>query len=82
MAKPSIKGQGSVNAGISKLKEYSIYVSNESKNVINEYYNYYWETLKDGSIINKPKHDYSHSMDAIRYAVYSHYRVDQNFFVI
>lgn len=82
MAKPSIKGQGSVNAGISKLKEFNIYVSNESKNIINEYYNYYWETLKDGTIINKPKHDYSHSMDAIRYAVYSHYRVDQNFFVI
>lgn len=80
--KPAIKGQGSINAGISLLKEYDIYVSKESKNIIKEYNNYYWEELKDGTIINKPKDKFNHAMDSIRYGVYSQYGKRQNFFVI
>lgn len=82
LIKPCIKGQGSVNAGISLLKEYDIFVSQESKNVFNEYNSYYWEQLKDGTIINKPKMLSDHLMDAIRYGVYSHFGKRQKFFVI
>ncbi len=42
-----------------------------SPNVIREYRNYLWETDKDGMILNVPEHTFSHSMDAIRYALVS-----------
>jgi len=80
--KPAIKGQGSINAGISLLKEYDIFVSNESDNIKREYHNYYWEELKDGTIINKPRDKENHTMDSIRYAVYSRFGRRENFFVI
>jgi len=82
LIKPAIKGQGSINAGISLLKEFDVYVSKESKNIIKEYNNYYWEELKDGTIVNKPKDKFNHAMDSIRYGVYSQYGKKQNFFVI
>lgn len=80
--KPAIKGTGSINAGISLLKEFDIVVSQESKNIIKEYHNYYWEQLKDGTIINKPVDRFNHAMDAIRYGVYSQYSKRSDFFVI
>ena len=82
LIKPAVKGQGSVMAGISKLKEFEIYVSNQSTNIKREYNAYYWQTLKDGTIINKPVDRENHAMDAIRYAVYSNYGKAENFFVI
>ena len=80
--KPAIKGQGSINAGISLLKEYDIFVSKESQNITREYHNYYWEQLKDGTIINKPQDKENHTMDSIRYATYSRFGKRENFFVI
>lgn len=80
--KPAIKGQGSVNAGISLLKEFDIFVSDDSKNIQKEYNSYFWTELKDGTIINKPVDKYNHAMDAIRYAVYSQYSNRNEFFVV
>ena len=80
--KPAVKGTGSINAGISLLKEFDIVVSQESKNIIKEYHNYYWEQIKDGTIINKPVDRFNHAMDAIRYGVYSQYSKRNDFFVI
>ena len=80
--KPSVKGAGSINAGISLLKEFNIVVSQESKNIIKEYHNYYWTELKDGTIINKPMDRFNHQMDCIRYGVYSQYGKRAEFFVI
>lgn len=80
--KPAKKGQGSIMAGISLLKEYDIFVSQDSKNLYKEYNNYYWEELKDGTIINKPKDAFNHLQDALRYAVYSEYSNRIDFFVI
>jgi|TARA_Y100000033_G_scaffold50625_1_gene61646 phage terminase large subunit len=80
--KPAVKGQGSINAGISLLKEYDVIVSKESQNILREYHNYYWEELKDGTIINKPQDKENHTMDSIRYAVYSRFGKRENFFVI
>ena len=81
-AKPSIKGQGSVNAGISLLKEFDIIVSEESTNFKKEQVSYLWEELKDGTIINKPVDKMNHLMDALRYAVYSRYKNRNDFFVV
>tara|TARA_R110000787_G_scaffold197306_1_gene308636 strand:+ start:931 stop:2130 length:1200 start_codon:yes stop_codon:yes gene_type:complete len=81
-AKGAIKGQGSINAGISLIKEFDIYLSNESKNFLKEYHTYYWHELKDGTIINKPMDRMNHLQDALRYVVYSVYSKRTDFFVI
>jgi phage terminase large subunit len=81
-AKGATKGSGSINAGISLLKEFDIIVSNESKNIKKEQQTYFWHQLKDETIINKPIDKNNHLMDAIRYAVYSQYRNRNDFFVV
>jgi phage terminase large subunit len=68
---PCEKGPGSVNAGIQFVQEQRVSMTKTSYNVIREYRNYLWETDKDGRILNKPEHTYSHSMDAIRYGLNS-----------
>jgi len=82
MIKGAVKGQGSINAGISLIKEFDIIVSKESTNLAKEYSAYYWTELKDGTIINKPVDRNNHLMDALRYAVYSQYSKRNDFFVI
>lgn len=82
MAKSAIKGQGSINAGISLIKEFDVIVSKESKNFMKEYQSYLWEELKDGTIVNKPVDRMNHMCDAFRYAVYSVYSKRTDFFVI
>lgn len=66
---PANKGRGSVNHGIQVVQSQRIFVTKRSVNVIKEYRNYLWETDKQGKILNEPEHQYSHSMDAIRYAM-------------
>ncbi len=61
------KGQGSVNQGIQFVQDQKISVTKRSVNIIREYRNYMWMTDKEGTIINDPEHQFSHSMDAIRY---------------
>ena len=82
LAKGAIKGQGSINAGISLLKELEIIVSLESKNMRKEQQTYFWDELKDGTIINKPIDKNNHLMDALRYCVYSKYKNRTEFFVV
>lgn len=67
MAAP--KGPGSVLQGIQFVQDQRISVTKRSTNIIKEYRNYLWITDKDGIIQNKPEHAFSHSMDAIRYAL-------------
>ena len=82
LAKPAIKGAGSITAGISLIKEFDVYVSKESKNLINEQRTYFWQQLKDGTIINTPIDKNNHLCDALRYATYSMYKNRNDFFVI
>lgn len=63
------KGPGSVKQGIDYTQSQRISVTKRSINVLKEYRNYVWLTDKDGKIINEPDHTWSHSMDAIRYAM-------------
>lgn len=74
---PSKKGKGSVNQGIQYVQGQNISVTKRSVNIIKEYRNYVWITDKDGIILNEPDHLYSHSMDAIRYALASIRNPDQ-----
>ena len=62
------KGSGSVLGGIQKLQDYEIIIHPSCTNTINDISNYAWEKdrLTD-KVTNKPEHDFSHSMDALRY---------------
>jgi len=68
---PSQKGQGSVLQGIQYVQDQKISVTKRSLNLLKEYRNYLWQTDRDGKIINEPEHLFSHSMDAVRYALES-----------
>lgn len=68
---PTDKGKDSVKHGIQLVQDQKMAMTQRSINVIKEYRNYLWETDKDGNILNIPEHAYSHSMDAIRYAIRS-----------
>src|SRR3990167_4983299 len=65
------KGKDSVLNGIQLVQDQRISVTKRSVNIIKEYRNYLWETDKDGKILNVPEHTFSHSQDAIRYALTS-----------
>ncbi|QDP55030.1 MAG: putative terminase large subunit [Prokaryotic dsDNA virus sp.] len=82
LAKGAIKGPGSISAGISMLKEFEIFISNESTNLKREQYSYYWQQLKDNTIINKPIDKNNHLIDSLRYCVYSKFKNRTDFFVI
>ncbi len=73
---PANKGQGSVLQGIQYVQRQRISVTKRSVNVIKEYRNYLWKTDPNGKIVNEPEHQFSHSMDAIRYALESNKPVD------
>lgn len=61
------KGPDSVRNGIQLVQDQRISITQRSINIIKEYRNYLWKTDKDGRILNVPEHEFSHSMDGIRY---------------
>lgn len=67
----SQKGPGSVNQGIQWVQEQRMSMTKASVNVIKSYRNYMWKTDRDGNVIDKPDHEYSDAMDAIRYGLES-----------
>ncbi len=68
------KGVGSINAGISKVKEYNIFYTASSKNIEFERAKYMWMIDKEtGKPVNTPVETNNHLMDAIRYAIYSNF---------
>jgi phage terminase large subunit len=68
---PAEKGRDSVANGIQLVQDQRMSLTKRSVNLIREYRNYLWETDRDGKILNEPEHQYSHGMDAIRYALSS-----------
>ena len=67
-----VKGKDSVKQGIQYVQDQKISITKRSINIVKEYRNYLWEIDKEGKIINKPEHQFSHSMDAIRYGLDSY----------
>lgn len=64
---PAQKGRDSISSGISILNRYRKHVTQRSKNIINEYRNYRWQTDINGEPMNRPIDRYNHSIDAQRY---------------
>jgi len=69
-AKPSEKD---VWGGIMKLKSYPLFVTHNSENIKRELQSYKWKTDKDGNIAQDeaPVKENDHSLDALRYAVFT-----------
>jgi phage terminase large subunit len=66
----AIKGPDSIKYGINKVKEYEVYVTADSKNLINEKQSYkYKEDKLTGEFISIPEDKSNHLMDAERYAL-------------
>ena len=69
---PAQKGQGSIKAGISKLKEFNVFYTSSSKNLAEERKRYMWEKDKiTGKPTNQPIDSWNHLLDATRYGVYT-----------
>lgn len=69
---PAKKGPGSVNQGIQFVQSKRMSVTNRSTRTIKAYRNYMWATDKNSKILNEPDdtiHEWSNSMDAIRYGM-------------
>ena len=65
----SRKGGDSVNHGIQLLQNYTFIIKPKCKEVYREISNYCWAKDRNGKSTDKPDHEFSHTMDAIRYAV-------------
>lgn len=68
---PAEKGPDSVRNGIQLVQSQRMSVTSRSVNVIKEYRNFLWQVDKNGKVMNVPEHQFSHSQDAIRYAIVS-----------
>ncbi len=66
---PAEKGKDSVNSGIQLVQVQKISITKRSVNGIKEYRNYLWQVDKNDKPLNIPEHDFSHFMDATRYAL-------------
>lgn len=66
---PVTKFPDSINAGIAKMKEFKLCVTERSINVQKEFKNYIYQRDKEGNFINKPIDKFNHAIDAIRYVV-------------
>lgn len=66
---PVRKGPGSVLAGINKMLELNIVVTERSKNLRYELDNYCWAKDRDGKYTNEPIDADNHLIDGVRYFV-------------
>lgn len=73
-ATPALKGPGSINSGIEKVKEFKVFYTASSKNIDFERRRYEWTKDKiTGKPINVPIDMFNHCMDAARMGIYTHY---------
>jgi len=61
-----------VNKGIDAVKTHAWYITKESVNTLKEVKSYAWKE-KDGKALDEPVKVNDHLMDAIRYAVHTHF---------
>ncbi len=65
------KGPDSVRYGIDVIGGYEIVVHPRCVSFITEIENYVWESDESGNKLNRPKDEFNHLMDAMRYAMES-----------
>ena len=74
--KPAPKGPGSVEYGHQKVRQYHQFWTKDSINCIKEQRNYRYIPDKDGKLTQKTTHNFSHGMDARRYAIMGKFETD------
>lgn len=70
---PADKSADSVLFGIETVKSYRLHITAQSVNVQKDFKNYKWKTDKNGNTLDQPTHGFSHSPDAVRYPVFTHW---------
>lgn len=65
--KPAKKGPDSVRIGIDAMRRYKLHVHEESLNAQKEFRNYKWKVDKNGRMLNEPRDEWNHAVDAVRY---------------
>lgn len=68
-ARPAVKGPDSVLFGIQQIQNYKIVYDSSCSNFDIEIQNYCWTKDRQGKTTDKPDHEFSHLMDALRYAL-------------
>jgi phage terminase large subunit len=68
--KGAVKGPDSIRAGINKMKEFNIFITEQSTELLKEFRNYKWHPHKP----NQPLDLYNHGIDAVRYVVQTEFR--------
>lgn len=68
-AEPGRKGRDSVNHGIQLIQNYEIVIDPKCREFIREIDNYCYEKDTSGRLTDKPDHEFSHGMDAMRYGI-------------
>jgi len=71
---PAHKGQGSVQKGIDFCKTWPTYTNDNNVNLNAENETYKWRVDKDDNPMDVPVDKFNHAMDAVRYALWTHYR--------
>jgi len=66
---PVEKGQGSIQAGVEKMKIMKIFITARSINAIKEFKNYTYQQDKKGKWLNIPIDNMNHIIDFVRYVV-------------
>lgn len=70
---PAEKGPGSVAAGIDYVKKRRVYTRNENTNLNAEVNTYCWRKDRAGNVLDEPLKANDHAMDALRYAIWTHF---------
>lgn len=65
--KPAKKGPDSVRIGIDAMRRYKLHIHEDALNTQKEFRNYKWKTDKDGRMLNVPRDEFNHAIDAVRY---------------
>ena len=69
--------------GIQVIKGYEVFASKQSKNLLQEYQYYIWESNRDGQMINKIKQNgMDHLMDSFRYAITTGLQRQRDFIIV
>lgn len=69
---PVDKFPGSIKAGIDKIHEMELFVTERSYHIIEELRKYVWDKDKDGHYLNEPVDAWNHCIDPIRYYILGH----------
>ncbi|MCD4761251.1 PBSX family phage terminase large subunit [bacterium] len=59
--------------GIKSVKSHKLHIHHESSNVTKEIRTYKWRENKNGDLLDEPVKFNDHSMDGIRYGIYTHF---------